>query len=257
MIFINFRFMKFFTSKYTLLLLVVIGFGMMTSCKKGGNTGTVQEQVDSLKVGLIAYYPFNNSGVDESGNGNHGMVYNISSVPDRNSKPNYAYHFDGATSYITVPDNQALRLSNADFTVSAWTKLDAVGGGIILAKRIQGDITGWSWSIGNNQIYFGPGSNAPNATAPATINVNQWYMVTCVYTLSTHTVNVYLNGALIKTASGIASPGAATTPTLYMGRDNPNTTGVNYIFQGSMDDVRIYGRALTLAQIQKLYTLTY
>jgi len=149
-----------------------------------------------------------------------------------------------------------LRLSSTDFTLSAWVKLDAQGGGMILAKRLQGDLTGWTWTIGNNQVYFGPGGAAPAAVGYATINTGLWYMITCVYTLSNQTLNIYINGVLIKSTTGIASPSTTIISTLYIGRDDPNTAGINYFFPGSMDDVRIYGRALPVGQIQKLYTFT-
>ena len=77
---------------------------MLTSCDKAANNTVAPQVVDSLKTGLIAYYPFDNSGADLSGNGNDGFVYNITSTSDHNGKPNAAYHFDGTTSYILVKD---------------------------------------------------------------------------------------------------------------------------------------------------------
>ncbi|MBS1501762.1 MAG: Ig-like domain-containing protein, partial [Bacteroidetes bacterium] len=82
------------------------------------------QAVDSLKVGLIAYYAFNNNAVDSSGNNNNGTVYNAVSTTDRFGNANSAYQFDGTSSYITVPDNQALRLSHTDFTINYWVNLD-------------------------------------------------------------------------------------------------------------------------------------
>ena len=63
--------------------------------------------VDSLKLGLIAFYPFSyDSAVDSSGNGNNGTIYDITSVPDRFGKVNSAYYFNGMDSYIDIKDNQ-------------------------------------------------------------------------------------------------------------------------------------------------------
>ena len=175
--------MKHLFTRYIAFLSVVVGLGMITSCQKSNSSGAVQAEVDSLKVGLIAYYPFNNSGVDESGNGNHGMVYNISSVSDRNGKANYAYHFDGATSYITVPDNAALRLASTDITLSTWVKLDAYGssyGYNILTKHTTGSNNGWAWGITGTGgtapkgvITYGPGGLSLLATGTAVIPLNQ------------------------------------------------------------------------------------
>jgi len=262
--------MKTFTIKYIALLAVVICFGMTTSCKKGDNTGTVQEQVDSLKVGLIAYYPFNNTGVDLTGNGNDGFVYNITSTSDRNGKANSAYYFDGATSYILVKDNQALRLSNTDFTINTWVKLDsynASSGSFVISKRTTGTNDGWGSSVtgysSQNNVgiaglaYFGPGGLDPFGVSTKVLAVNTWYMVTTVYTLSKQQVTFYINGVLDKSTSGIPTPNTAISADMYIGRDNPISSSNGYYFKGSMDDMRIYGRALTQAQIQKLYTLTF
>jgi len=258
--------MKIFTPKYITLLLVVAGFGMMTSCKKGDNTGTVQEQVDSLKVGLIAYYPFNNSGLDESGNGNHGMVYNISTVPDRNGKANYAYHFDGTTSYIVVPDNAALRLANTDITLSTWVKLDAYGssfGNNILTKHITGSNNGWAWGITGaaattkGVVTYGPGGLSVLATGTTVIQLNQWHMVTSVYKVASQQLSIYVDGTLNTVSSNILSPNPAITTSLYIGRDDPSVPSNGYFLQGALDDLRIYGRALTATEVKKLFVLTY
>jgi hypothetical protein len=54
----------------------------------------------NLGDGLVAYYPFNGNANDESGNGNHGIVYGATIVEDVNGKPMGAYHFDGLSNYI-------------------------------------------------------------------------------------------------------------------------------------------------------------
>jgi len=258
--------MKFFTTKYVALLLVVVGVGMMTSCKKGDNSGTVQEQIDSLKVGLIAYYPFNNSGVDESGNGNNGYVYNITSVADRNGKPNFAYHFDGTTSYITVPDNAALRLANTDITLSTWIKLDAYGSSFgynILTKHTTGSNNGWAWGITGaaattkGVVTYGPGGLSVLATGTSVIPLNQWHMVTSVYKLAGQQLTIYVDGTLNTVSNNILSPNPAIITGLYIGRDDPSVPTNGYFLQGALDDLRIYGRALTATEVKKLFVLTY
>lgn len=259
--------MKIFTAKYIALLSVVLVLGMMTSCNKVDSSGTVQEQIDSLKVGLIAYYPFNNSGVDESGNGNHGMVYNVSSVPDRNGKPNYAYHFDGVTSYISVLDNPALRLANTNITLSTWVKLDAYNpsyGCNILTKHITGSNNGWAWGITGTGgtapkgiVTYGPGGNSLLAQGTTVIALNQWHMVTSVYNLATQQLSIYVDGTLNNVSTNILSPNPAITTSLYIGRDDPTVPTNGYFFQGALDDLRIYNRALTAIEVKKLFVLTY
>jgi hypothetical protein len=222
--------------------------------------------IDSLKVGLLAYFPFNNSGVDSSGNANHGMVYNISSVPNRFGLPNTAYYFNGATSYIRVKDNQALRLSNTDFTLNTWVKLDlynASYGVNLLSKHISGIDNGWAWGItgyslaSQGIITYGPGGGSAFARGTMSVGLNQWHMVTTEYSLKNQQISIYVDGVLDTITGAQPSPNANTSPDLYIGRDNPEVPTNGYFVQGSLDDIRIYKRALTLKEIKKLYNLTY
>ena len=48
----------------------------------------------NLNQGLVAYYPFNGNGNDESGNGNHGTVYGATLTKDRFGNSESAYSFD-------------------------------------------------------------------------------------------------------------------------------------------------------------------
>src|SRR4051812_31598934 len=97
-------------NKPNILYFILVGIvTLLASC--GKTTTTVVEVVtvtDSLKVGLVAWYPFDNSALDGTVYGNNGSVYNINSTADRYGKANSAYYFNGYSSYITVNDNQSL-----------------------------------------------------------------------------------------------------------------------------------------------------
>jgi len=226
---------------------------------------SVLPALDPFAAGLIAYYPFNNSGQDLSGNGNDGTVYNITSVPDRNGNANSAYHFDGLSSYIAVADNQALRLGNTDFTLSAWVKLDNYNSSYvstIMSKRISGYNNGWLWAVNGLQnppplgaVYYGPGGGNPDAIGAKTLVPGQWYMVTCVYTNASQQLSIYVNGVLDQTIGGILPANGNITATLYIGKDG--SAGLGYYFQGSLDDMRIYNKALSATTIQQLYNKVY
>jgi len=247
-----------------------VGFDVITSCKKADNNETVQPTVDSLNVGLIAYYPFNDSGVDYTGNGNDGFVYNITSTSDRNGKANSAYYFDGSTSYVRVPDSTPLRLSNTDYTINTWEKLDSYGptyGSIVVCKRGTGNNNGWNYGIhgyiGSDNSVLGQttmilsGGLDITATGLRKLSTGTWYMLTTVYSIQKHQITYYVNGVLDNVISNIPTPNPVTSVDMYIGADNPAVTTSGYFFKGSMDDMRIYGRALSVAQIQKLYTSTF
>jgi len=230
-------------------------------------TISVLPLVDPLAVGLIAYYPFNNNARDLSGNINDGTAFNVTSVADRKGKANSAYHFDGFTSYISVADNYALRLSATDFTLSTWINVDAYNTSYvssIISKRFAGTNNGYIWGVNGPQNppplganYFGPGStNSNNAFGIKPMAFGTWYMITCVFTQSNSQMIIYVNGVLDKTVTGVLAPIAANTATLYIGKDG--SAGANgYYFQGTLDDLRIYGKALDAATVLKLYNAVY
>lgn len=224
---------------------------------------SISPKIDNLSIGLIAYYPFNNSGVDVSGHGNNGTLFNISTVPDRHGNLNAAYHFDGNSSYISVPDKQELRLNNTDFTLNAWIKLDAYNTtsylSAIMSKRFSGINNGWLWGINgalnipNGAAYYGPGGGNADAIGNTVVNTGQWHMVTSVYSLANQQLSIYIDGVLDHTISNILTAGASTTALLYIGKDSQGTSGNFYYFQGAMDDIRIYKLALNPSAVQQLY----
>jgi len=221
---------------------------------------------DSLRLGLIAYYPFNGNVVDSSGNGNNGTPYNLKSVANRFGTPNSAYCFDGSSSYITVKDNVQLRLNNTDFTFNAWVDLEKYGhtyGSSLITKRISGANNGWLWSISGDLstpphvLSYGAGGGSVNAFSNSVVPTQHWHMLTTVYTHNNQQVSFYIDGVLDGRVNNILTPNPTITALMYIGRDNPDSGSDGYFFKGILDDVRIYNRALSANAIQKLFTTAY
>jgi hypothetical protein len=228
---------------------------------------------DSLKMGLLAYYPFNNSAADSSGNGNNGTIFNVSSTTDRHGKANSAYYFDGATSYITVNDNAALRLSATDFTLNMWIDLDSytnLSGSALLSKNSGAYGQGWNCSIvgyGDQDgaslgvpFYNVSGGPDPFAAGNKRIDTAKWSMLTITYQVSKQKITFYINGAIDSSVVNIASPNADTNAKLHIGNnsllDIPEFNAPGYYLKGKLDEIRIYNRIISTNEINKLYTST-
>jgi hypothetical protein len=255
---------------------VVVNKGVLLAKKEGKSTVIIKNEnstasvsclvtvIDRPKPELIAYYPFNGTVADSSGNSNHGTAYGLIAVSNRFGKANSAYQFNGYNSYIAVPDKQPLRLSNTNFTLSAWVKLDANNysyGSMILNKHLTGVNNGWTWSItglASNPLsvgFFGPGGGSNNAYGTKAIELTGWHMITSAYNAQTKQLSMYIDGVLDNVTQNVEAPNGNIETSLYIGRDNPTIDSSGYFFQGAMDEIRIYGRLLSSEEIQKLYTL--
>jgi len=207
------------------------------------------------QAGLVAWYPFNGNANDESGNGNNCTVTNCTLVPDRFGKLNRAYSFDGSnsTSIITGTANPVLSLSQV--TLSAWVKIK--GQGVDFPR-----IIGVAPSNTSDEKYgmFLNSTAPPRAVAfysyPSInwsqtlfLNDNVWHHL--LTTFDGSTVKIFIDGILDKTVFNVPALGQFTSGHVvaigggaFLGNDR---------FDGALDDLRIYNRVLSDAEIQALF----
>lgn len=199
--------------------------------------------------GLLAYYPFCGNAYDLSGHGHNLTVVNATLTTDRFGNPNNAYLFGGINCYLY--NDTVFNLASGS-SISAWILPTSVQDG-------QAVYNGNSNSNGVGLVYDAgaaiPGTNATMLAGnvcfcisqPATLN--QWHHIVLTNDPSNHH-NLYVDGVLVGNAT-------ATTlaPTGKFGIGNDYTNNTNQ-FQGTIDDVAIYNRVLTYAEIQQLYTAT-
>lgn len=211
--------------------------------------------------GLIAYYPFNGNANDESGNANNGTVNNATLVNGRKGNANSAYELKGTGSKIVIADNPVFNSSN-QITVSVWanpTTTWTYNAQHIISKEVK-DNYGFCMGFDQNNSVYGSGNYAvflqimkPNGydhiykiLTPA--ELPGWKNI--VFTIDGNTMKIFLNGnqVAIKTVS----------TNLQIINSGPINIGTRAIrtdqwYKGYVDDVRIYNRALTEAEIKVLY----
>jgi hypothetical protein len=260
--------------KRYVIYFVLFGFAI-TSCKSEGPDPVTPDKpvIDSVKSGLSAYYPFNNSAIDATGRGNNGEVYGATLTTDRFGKSNSAYSFDGASNYIKVNDSPDLRLYNTDFTINVWVNLDSYNdtyGNVILGKRASGSAAGWVFGIEGNAglpndqgavgkpFYQVSDGDDPLGIGVKVLHIKQWHMITVVYIFSQKLLGYYFDGVLDNSITDIPVANNAITTALFIGADSQNlNAGVPtlHFTKGKIDDIRIYNRLLTQAEVTSLYTL--
>lgn len=231
-------------------------FPLVTVPIFNGTLGTRQICVPLVNIdlldGLVAYYPFNSNPNDASGNNNNGIVNGAVLTSDRKGNSNSAYNFNGNSNYIEIPHSQSLNITG-NITISSWINAaDLSQSQRIFDKTTINAADAYMLDIHpSNQlrlIVANPpaGSNQPQSNAVLTQN-NSWYHVVATYDGTK--VSFYINGTLINDYS---ITGNSTTNT------NPIRIGANSIlngnwFNGKIDDIRVYNRALTFIEIQRLY----
>jgi len=204
----------------------------------------------TLLQGLIAYYPFSGNANDTSGNGHDGTVNGATLIADRFGSPDGAYNFNGSTDYIAVPNSNSLNLG-ASYTLSAWIfqrSASAVYGYRILDKQTAGACDGWNFDTydGSTGRRLRMDVACPWTISNTAYSLNQWHHV--LVAVSSGAVTFYLDGVADGSASVVSTP--SNSLDLYIGACHPNFS--SYSFDGIMDDIRIYDRALSSIEIQAL-----
>ncbi|MFC1635813.1 LamG-like jellyroll fold domain-containing protein [Planctomycetota bacterium] len=186
---------------------------------------------------------------DSSGNGNVGTFNGDPQwVPGHSG---YALEFDGSGDWLDCGEDPIFQIKDA-VTVAAWIKVGAQGIDHKIGGNQDGANGGYKMTIHHNRVEFeirtatnSAGLNR-NVSGGAEIMVDVWYHVTGVYSLGGGYIRTYVNGVLDREMSTTDTLGAS--PGSFKIGCEPFTTGL-YNFNGVMDDLRIYNRALTEADI--------
>lgn len=199
-------------------------------------------------VGLVAAYSFNagsgTSVADSSGLSNNGTISGATWTTS--GKFGSALSFDGVNDMVSVPDASSLDLTTG-MTVEAWVYPAALSGWrTVVLKEISGDLSyslyASSDSPQNPSAHIRTPGNWPSIVASNGIPVNTWSHLAVTYNGST--LRLYVNGTQ---AASLSASGSMLTSSLPL-RIGGNTVWTEY-FSGRIDEVRVYNRALTAAEI--------
>ncbi|MFC1461170.1 LamG-like jellyroll fold domain-containing protein [Verrucomicrobiota bacterium] len=209
---------------------------------------------------LFGYWPFTGNANDESGYGHHGVVHGASLTTDRFGNSNQAYLFNGSSDYIEVESSEDWIFTNMDFTVCTWLKFDYVPSlnmeQTMMVGHSEGSNMSNKWFTGYSvyhpdERYGGFAFHVNDTTNcdyiayyPCVPSTNQWYHLVAI--ISSNTYKIYLNGDFAS-----QEVWAHVIPKI----DAPLTIGMaeSIYFEGILDDIRIYRRALTSNEISTLY----
>ncbi len=155
-----------------------------------------------------------------------------------------AFSLDGAVdAYVLVPDSTSLELTAA-ITIDAWIDASVLGGRIV-DKITAGGTDGYMLDTLAGNLRFIIGGNVLSSTTP--LPTSAFTHVAAVYD-GLH-MTVFINGAPAGTLT--TAGGAIPTSTLPL-RIGADSTG-NTRFTGIIDEVRVFDRALAVADVQAIY----
>ncbi len=207
----------------------------------------------------VAYYPFNGNANDESGNGNDGTNNGATLTTDRFGNSDAAFSFDG-NDYLELANESSFDFERTDpLSFSAWVNLSTLSQVFVLEKGIASISPSEYYALivqGDGTLQFAlisdsDGFNVESATTPVT--TDEWFHLGVTYdgSLDANNVALYVNGTPLATTvvSGTLSASVLNDLPVNLG----GAPGIPEGMQGSLDDIRIYDRALTESEIIDLY----
>ncbi len=228
--------------------------------------------VDIPRDGLVAFYPFSGNANDQSGNNLNGNVFGATLAVDRHGNSNCTYSFDGGDDYIDMGNPAALQI-NTTLTIGVWVNLRDYKSHPVIPNRLissailtkiffdpnqggnpsrgyrimqdfYGDGTpGWSTAIYSSEQF----TSSLHAGSTA---LDQWFFLAMV--MNGNQLFFYENDRLINSLtmpSTILADGS-------LGELNVGRYSNGFYFNGYIDDLTIYDRALSQAEVQRLYNQT-
>ncbi len=204
--------------------------------------------------GLVGYWTMNDGslgvGYDSNVNGYNGTVHGAVWVDGRFGK---ALSFDGVDDYAQIPGLSTPQ----SFTISFWANIRELNRiqyltekEVGLPNRFEGTV--WIGADNKIQFYIHDGTFNPTITSTATCGLG-WVHIVAVRDTLTDSLYLYVNGTsaaapVTDTTTGIITNTASRT----FGAGNRNPAG--RYFNGLMDEIRIYDRALSAAEVAALYS---
>jgi hypothetical protein len=192
--------------------------------------------------GLVAHYPFNGNANDASGNGYTGTVNGATLVNDRFGNANSAYDFDGNGQHIILTNTASQNLLTG-FSLVSWIKSTSPAGSFISKHKNYYRNT-FAFGFNDGHAVVSTDVVAYVVGTPQKYNDGKWHLIVGVYNGTT--LLIYADGVLAGSMS--ANYTTANTENIKIGRDSDLS-----FYKGTLDDIRIYNRAITPNEVATLF----
>ncbi len=225
------------------------------AAKDNGTDDTRYETGTNLALwtqasGLVGYWKFDEGSgtttADASGNGNTGTLYNSPIwQTGSNCKEGSCLSFNGTNSFVRILNSSTINPGTSNFSTNVWYNTNSLSGILYNKESLYETETAsecgqagcyawqpaWAWR--------GSGFNAVTG---------QWIMMTMVYDHANQ--YLYKNGVLVYSTPLTGDMGTNGNNLTFAARSD----GTSAFFNGALDEIRFYNRALSAAEVQNLYT---
>jgi hypothetical protein len=243
------------------------------SSQNKGVTANIGEKEQTLNDGLVGHWKMDESSwngtagevVDSSGAGNNGQAVGAGGITGTSSTAKYgrAGEFDGTDDYVNLGaastnfDNR-----NKSYTIGGWVKLNEsnpaepipiIGQGAVLAANywVNGGLMQLTATNMISFIHYD--GSAYQILSSTSQTIGTWFHILGVYDISTKKMKIYINGVLDSEASNKTPANYSSAGAWYLGYSGSTSTAFDDYFNGLIDDVRIYNRALSVSEVARLY----
>ena len=225
----------------------------------GGTLGTggPSNQM-ALSNGLIGYWRFDESpaanAVDASGN---GLTLTRTATPaNANGKFNLATDLESSSSqYFTRTDSATISLTSS-VSLAAWIKPESNTTATaydIIGKWDTNDESYLLQQYGDElRLYIDSASNYVETTS-ADLQTGVFYQVVGVYTSTSQSAKIYVDGKQMTTTTTGTIPSSIGdgADKFHIGAEDSTTAATNF-YDGLIDDARLYNRALSNSEVMYL-----
>lgn len=227
--------------------------GLVTAtCTASDPTGASTTASTGVVVGrLVLDLRLDGTGADASGFGHDGALAGPLPAPGRAGTPGTALRFDGVDDHVSVDATPALT-PTAEVSLSVWLRPDA------LPEREMFVVSHGSWQ-NRWKLSLTPearprwtvrtSAGVVDLDAPTAVEPDRFTHLAATYDGAA--LRLYVDGAMVSERAHTGAMPATDLP-LLLGQMLPGQS--EYNFPGVLDDVRLYNRALTAAEVEELFT---
>jgi hypothetical protein len=189
---------------------------------------------------------------------NNGTV--MGSIGYANGEVGQAFVFDGNSGYVTVPASPTLDIGSTGtgVTIECWINPSDYDVNVYGAPIVEWDSDTTDglqiWCGGNLNANVKDSSNNPHQfeSASGVLAANVWQHVALTYDITSGNACIYLNGTVVASQNfGSFTP--ETSFPMNIGSRTAPIIGQGDIYNGLVDEISIYNRALSSSEIQNIF----